>query len=215
MSYIKLVVLLLLPFILGATGEPEPAPASKEPLRRVQPPKPSTAVLLAQMCVAEISWPKRIPGTPNSFNTRECELMIEINSRNAKRNRVSVTLQTHRFNAYFKQPNRRRPWIQYLNAEGTEPLHWPKESASWRVHKPYWAAYLKVAEEYPKKARRKWHRPMCRRADDYGGRCDDDVHACDVPKQQCARRIFCLTEQTLQAYWNLECCRNPSWPKCQ
>lgn len=174
------------------------------------PPTPSTAVLLAQMCVAEISWQAR-EGKPD---TLECELMIEINYRNAKRNSTSVVQQTQRFNAYFKNPDKQRPWIQYLNAASTKPTHWPRKAASWKVHRKYWEAYLKVAKDYPKKSRRKWHRPLCIRADDYGGRCDDDVHACDIPKQKCALKISCLRDQTHQAYWNLECCRNPTLLKC-
>lgn len=186
---------LLLPFMLGAASSTGGPPV----------PTPSTAVLLAQMCVAEISWQK---------DTRECELMIEINYRNAKRNGISVELQTRKFNAYFKTPNKQRAWIQYLNAEGTVPYHWPQEAASWKVHKKYWEAYLQIAKNYPKKSRRKWHRPLCIRADDYGGRCDDDVHACDVPKQKCALKIRCLRDQTHQHYWNLECCRHRDWLKC-
>ena len=195
------LLLLLLPFMLGATPAPEKIPENGPvPGDVPAPPTPSVAVLLAQMCVSEISWQK---------DTRECALMIEINYRNAKRNGLSVVKQTKRFNSYFKHPNKRRPWIQYLNAEGSEPSLWPRKAAAWKVHKKLWNAYLQVAKDYPKKSRRRWYKPICERADDYGGRCDDNgLHACDTPKQKCARKISCLHNVTNQAYWNLECCRN-------
>lgn len=189
------LLLFILPFMLGST----PAPESADTPPSV--PKPSTAVLMAQMCVSEISWQK---------DPLECQLMMEVNYRNAKRNGINVETQTRKFNAYFKAPNKRRPWIQYLNEEGTKPHYWPSKAASWEVHKKYWKIYLDAAKKFPRRFKHKWYPALCARADDYGGRCDDNgLHACDTPKQgKCARLIRCLRKPTHQAYWNLECCRN-------
>jgi hypothetical protein len=192
-SMSRIFYILLLPFILGAA--PNSEIISEKPL----PAPPPLAVVLAQMCVSEISWQK---------DPRECELQIEINYRNAKRNGISVLRQTKQFNAYFKRPDWNRPWIQHLNAAGTKPDLWPNEMASWKVLKKYWEAYMKVAQDFPKKLKRKGYRPLCPRADDYGGRCDDNIDACDTPKQKCVRPVMCLNNRTKQAYWSRACCRN-------
>jgi len=199
MSTLQLIVISVA--LLFGVPSANIADAEKE-----EPSKPSTAVLLAQMCVSEISWQK---------DPRECRLMMEVNNRNAKRSNRTITKQTRLFNAYFKQPNQGRKWIQYLNAEGTAPKYWPQEAASWKKHRPYWAAYLAAAKQFLKQRTHQWFAPLCLRADDYGGRCDDNgLNACDTPKQTCARKITCLHDKTKQAYWNLDCCKKKNKTKC-
>lgn len=199
MSKFKLPMLVLCSCIIAA-----PVPASNpqtEPKLSTLPPPPAQTpvLLLAQTCVAEIGFDK---------DTRECQLMWEINGRNAERSNRTISHQTKLFNAYWKDPNKRRPWIQYLNAEGQKPHFWPDKAAAWKIHKPLWEAYLEAAKKFQKRFKSKRYRPLCRRADDYGGRCDDSVHACDTPKQRCAKPIWCLNGKTHQAYWSLSCCRD-------
>lgn len=162
-------------------------------------PRPSTPVLLAQMCVAEISW---------RHNTAECRLMWEINGRQANRANISIGGQTRQFNTYFKQPNTTRRWIQYLNKKATKPKHWPRKAGLWKTHQPIWLTYLAAATKFYNEFKQKTLNPLCPRATDYGGKCGDGKGACDVPRQKCAKPIWCLEGLTHQSYWSLDCCHD-------
>ncbi len=77
-------------------------------------------LLLAQTCVAEITFPAK---------PVECVAMWEINAVNASRKGIDIVEQTHAFNAYWRIESRResRPWVQTLTLEGTEPEGWPSK----------------------------------------------------------------------------------------
>ena len=203
MSRLKIIFVSLTATLLAASlvfaNKPVSTPPEQTPTK-VAPPTRTTPLLLAQTCVAEIGFNRK---------TDECQLMWEINGRNARRSSRTIDEQTMLFNAYWKNPDKNRPWIQYLNLEAEEPHLWPKNAATWAVHKKMWQSYLAAAAKFVEKFPTKRYRHICRRADDYGGRCDDGgLHACDTPKQKCAKPILCLSGRTHQAYWNLSCCRN-------
>ena len=156
-------------------------------------------LFLAQTCVAEIGFVR--PAT-------ECQLMIEINARNARASGVSVENYTRRFNAYWRSTvqRRARPWIVELDADGTKPPSWPKD-ARWSRYRPAWLAYLRTVKAVLGRYNSGTYKPLCRRANDYGGRCDDPRGACDVPRGRCVGPVLCLRGRTRQAYWDRYACR--------
>jgi hypothetical protein len=142
---------------------------------------------LAMMCVSEISLQPE---------TKECELMWEVNQRTADRRGVNILKQTEDFNAIFSWKTRvKREWVMELNLEGTMPPSWFGGSKSWKRHRVYWLRYLKAAKRFLQH-----HRPLCLEAGDYGG-------PADKPKKECYRRVRCLNGQTHQWYWNISGCR--------
>jgi len=196
MSVIKILFIVLAGLVLSASipeAESDSTPA-----------QPSTALLLAQTCVAEIGFYR---------DTSECVLMWEINQRNAKYRGVSIRKQTKQFNAYWKNPNKQRPWIQHLNEELKKPEHWPNRAASWAVHRPIWKSYLSAARTFLHQVSTQTYRNICPRAADYGGKCGDGKHACDKPRMTCAKPLLCLSGRTFQAYWDLTHCRRSAKTK--
>lgn len=93
---------------------------------------------------------------------------------------------------------KRRTWILHLNADGTEPRGWPA-NLSWARWRPLWLARLAAARAFVQDP----GEHPCPAARHYGGRCDDDRHACDeVP--WCWKREWCgLPRDALaQAYYS-------------
>ena len=116
----------------------------------------SLVLLLAQTCVAEISFHK---------DTTECTLMWEI----AERRRGRQTLEQHirKYNSYWKSTKQRnaRLWIAELDGD-EKPLHWPRY-LPWKLHLKMWKRYKRAARSFLKT--RKWRKQICKRAIDYGG----------------------------------------------
>ncbi len=142
------------------------------------------ALLLAQTCVAEISF---------QIDTRECQVMWHVNNANAKKRGLSLAEQTRQFNTYWRSEIRRarRPWIKYLNANLTKPKHWPA-TISWKNHKDRWRRYLDAARKFVRTDRH-LKRP-CLQALDYGSQTD-------VPKNKNYILTRCLGGNTKQRYW--------------
>lgn len=117
----------------------------------------SLTILLAQTCVAEISFQK---------DTTECVLMWEINQRNAELRNRSLRKQTLLYNAYWRstEQRNRRPWIQHLRGS-EEPKGWPKR-LHWKYHKHLWLKYVKAANEFLRTI--KTRKAICPGALDYG-----------------------------------------------
>ena len=142
-------------------------------------------LLLAMTCVAEVGFHK---------STEECQLMWEINERNAEARNRSLKKQTLLFNSYWKSKEQRsrRPWIRYLEGE-EEPKHWPK-TIRWGVHKRMWIRYVRAARVFlANKHRRK---EICPGALDYGA-------PQEYPRQASTmKRVWCV-DNTLQWYWAL------------
>jgi hypothetical protein len=157
-------------------------------------------VFLAQTCVSEISFQP---------DPQECIVMWEVNYRNARRSGIDLETFTRKFNAYWKNPNRSRPWIQHLNAEATEPHLWPK-STNWQAKRRSWQRYLRAAQKFLDAVRSGRHVSLCPSADDYGGRCDDNGKAACDPlskRLKCVTLAHCLGNRTLQQYWSRKYCR--------
>lgn len=157
------------------------------------------ALLLAHVCAAEVS----IQPT-----ARECEVMWEINARNADRKGITLEAHTRKFNAMFKpagaaQLERTRPWVVELTREGDRPASFRLD---WDKHRPWWLRYVAAADAFLASWAAGTWRPLCRAAQDYGGRCDDDKGACDHTRA-CFRRVLCLRGKGRQAYWNVTQCR--------
>lgn len=155
-------------------------------------------LLLAQTCVAEISFPS---------GTDECVAMWEVNARNAARRRVDIFQQTREFNAYWRSSEQRaqRPWVGELALDGAQPAQWPAH-LSWERHRGRWGAVVERAGQFVLDYRLGRHRAVCPGADDYGGDPDDDAGAEDSAPCPEAIRLTCIPG-ALQAYWRLAGCR--------
>ncbi|MCH6551212.1 MAG: hypothetical protein IH804_04265 [Planctomycetes bacterium] len=155
-------------------------------------------LLLAQTCVAEITFPK---------TTVECVAMWEINANNAVRKGIDIVEQTHAFNAYWRIESRRRarPWVQGLTLEGARPEGWPPH-LNWERHRGRWLQIVARARRFVDEFPRGKHRRVCHGADDYGGDPDDGKAANDAKPCEDAVRITCIPG-SLQAYWRLAGCR--------
>lgn len=150
------------------------------------------ALLLAQMCVSEISF------QPDS---EECLLMVEVNQRNADRRGITLERQTKSFNAIFDpRTHVRRAWIFNLNHYGTMPTGWNGTIHSWNYRKPMFLNYLNSIKRWLKRQEEGLGKPMCYQAEDYGGNMDK--------LGDCAVRVNCLRGHTLQTYYNLRQCRH-------
>lgn len=157
-------------------------------------------LLLAQTCASEISIHP---------STQECVVMWEVNYRNAKRSGITLAAHTKKFNAYWRNPNNGRRWVQYLNHEAAEPRYWPKH-IKWQHYRANWQRYLLRARKFVNDVNAGRHTALCPAAEDYGGRCDDaGVAACDPLHKtvSCAMLTRCLDNLTLQWYWTLKHCR--------
>lgn len=125
-------------------------------------------LILAQTCAAEVGF------TDWSEDSDECVLMWEINDRNSKikKPKRSLATQTKLYNSYWKysKENRPRPWIAYLNYEGSKPKYWPKK-LKWSNHMYIWLNYLHNAEKFVKERRQSTYKPKrCALASEYGGK---------------------------------------------
>lgn len=115
-------------------------------------------LLLAQTCVAEISFQK---------DPTECIVMWEINERAAKASKRTLKKQTLLYNSYWKSRKQRnaRKWIMFLEHD-EEPKHWPK-GLRWKYHKHLWLKYVRAARTFL--ATRHKREPLCPHAVQYGG----------------------------------------------
>ena len=148
----------------------------------------STALTLARACVAEIG----IEGRDD-----ECLLMWSI----LRAKGGSVAKVATQYNTLLRRNNAADPraWVLALNAQGTKPNGWPS-TMSWALWRGRWLDKLATAEKFL--AAKPKH--PCPAATHYGGRCDDDKHACDaVPSHW--RRELCgqPLDYFAQAYWSV------------
>ncbi len=155
-------------------------------------------LLLAQTCVAELSFPA---------GTEECAAMFEVNARNAARRGIGIAQQTREFNAYWHSPKQQaqRPWIAHLTLDGTQPAQWTTH-LPWERRKGSWEAVVARARVFVRDYPRGRHRSVCPGADDYGGNPDDERGAEDSKPCPEALRVACIPG-SLQVYWRLAGCR--------
>jgi len=139
------------------------------------------ALLLAQTCVAEISFGKDVS---------ECVLMWQINADNAERKGRTLRHQTLLYNGYWKSPKQQqnRAFIKELR-DDKKPKSWPA-NMGWKRHRPMWMAYLTAALNFIEKPP---NNHLCPGAIDYGavGECPGNG------KEQ----YRCLDGNTKQIYW--------------
>jgi hypothetical protein len=152
--------------------------------KSLTPSQIALSLLLAQTCVAEISFQK---------DASECIVMWEVNKRNATARGRTIRKQTLLFNSYWRsKPQRaRRPWIGLLTADGRKPMRWPKR-LSWKAHRPRWLRYVQAANQFvlgklPE---------MCPQAVDYGA-------PYETPNSVYRARVNCLGGKTKQLYWRV------------
>lgn len=150
------------------------------------------ALLLAQMCVAEISLPAP---------TGECVIQWHAQADLAEQAARGLEAQVRAYTPIFKRKKNgewllngpRRAWIRALTSTAAEPEHWPA-NARWEDHAPAWLAVYEAAQAF---LAGETLNP-CPEAEHYGGRCDDEKGACDPPAA-CMARVDC--GETRQAYW--------------
>lgn len=147
-------------------------------------------LLLAQMCVAEIGL---------TGKNEECQLMWSVLEGRSFRSKKSFRYMVNNYNTLMRRRKGGREWVLGLNAESSEPNHWPQKD-KWVVWRPAWQGRLETA--------RKWlaDKPPhpCPRAVHYGARCDNHKFACDeVPA--CYVRVWCgkPRDYFAQAYWHV------------
>lgn len=163
------------------------------------------AVLLAQMCVAEIDF----PATPAGLV--ECQIMWSINDQTAQRwddgARPGSTIVevVHLYNSTWKCTDRacdtrRMKRNRELNAVGTRPQHWDRDS-DWQRYRKRWLTMVRYAIKWLADDRPRPHTTrQCWRANHYGG-------AMDKPKD-CWVHINC--GPTRQRYYHSgRRCRDP------
>jgi len=92
----------------------------------------------------------------------------------------------------------RAHWILRLGPEGMPPATWP-DDRRWSKYGPRWQRRLGLARSFVADP----GKHPCPEAKHYGGRCDDDVHACD-PAPSCWVRVWCgrPVDFYAQAYWS-------------
>lgn len=148
-----------------------------------------TALMLAQMCVAEISF---------TNDVRECEVMWSISQKYLSEHR---TMERHirSYNTYWKKTETalnnqaQRPWIRHLDYK-KRPKDWPR-TASWRRWRPVWLKMREAAIEWLKAGR-----PLRM----YN--CPHAIHYAApyvVPRDKRLRRVRCLPlgVKQHQSYW--------------
>lgn len=91
---------------------------------------------LAQSFVAEAGW----------LAERDWAAMAHIHYRRAQQRGVTMAQQVTDYCAAFKRPSERR-WVLGLNAELSEPPHWPQK-LSWARHRPWWHQALRRAGQF-------------------------------------------------------------------
>lgn len=167
---------------------------------------PVLATLLAQQCVAEVSLAPRIqvpPAQRRHQKVLECQAMWHVLAAKVDYDRARLAGLVLRYNTLFKRGgSTRRRWVLELQPGSDAPPSWPR-TASWRRHRPMWEAVMAAAEAFVRDP----GQPPCPRADHFGGRCDDDAHACD-PVPPCWERQWCGRPRSWwsQAYWRRQRC---------
>lgn len=145
------------------------------------------ALLLARTCVAEI-------GFQEESSVEECQLMWQVNARNAKRSGRSLTRQTLRFNSFWKVRDRQalRPFIGHLDGP-EEPHDWPR-ALKWTRYRDKWLEYRRAAMAFAKRPQDTAH--ICPEAINYGA-------PTEVPDATNQEPVYCLGGKTRQKYWRV------------
>ena len=157
------------------------------------------AVLLGQQCVAEISLSPRLQAPRRQRllqKLRECDLMWHILASKVEYDEQRLRKLVARYNTLFKRRSSVRAWVFELDAGAAEPPSWSQ--GSWERHRDMWETILTHARSFLEDP----GAHPCPSANHFGGRCDDDDHACD-PVPVCWQRQWCgrAPEYWSQAYW--------------
>ncbi len=146
------------------------------------------ALLLARTCVAEI-------GMQDEATVEECQLMWEVNRRNAERAGRTLEEQTLKFNSFWKVKDRQllKPWI--LHMDGPEKPHgWPRV-LRWARYKDKWLSCRRAALAFVKSPTDTSY--LCVEAINYGAQKE-------IPKDARQETVYCLGGVTLQRYWRFK-----------
>lgn len=189
----KIVPLILFTIIAGLIV---PARASED--RQEDP-----ALWLARACVAEISlaFRQEVPKKKRlKQKLEECRLMWWIQLEKAEAKGIDMVAQVKQYNSLFKTKPHSRRYVFHLNPEGTEPEGW-RANADWGVYRDTWLNIYEAAKEFSLDP----GKHPCPAATEYGGRCDDNQHACDQTPV-CWERKLCgrPLEWWSQAYYKAD-----------
>ena len=161
------------------------------------------ALMWGHACVAEISLAYRLE-VPKKKRLKqkleECRLMWHIQLDKAKAKGIAPTEQVTKYNTLFKRSKSRRLYILQLNANGDRPADWPNTTV-WENYRDTWLAIYEEAKKFSVDP----GKHPCPKAKEYGGRCDNNQHACDKPAP-CFRRALCgrPIEWWSQAYYEVD-----------
>lgn len=160
----------------------------------------SLAVLLAQMCVAEID----IGVRPERAEQRECVLHYATLAQRARGKWEELAGIVRGYSTVFRCEGHRcdRPrlrMIRSMDQFGSEPVFWDERAGSWQRYREAWLRRVGVALQWLEGGMR-WPRGTsvgCQAATQFGGRCAA-YGACDaVPS--CWRLAPC--GDTASAFW--------------
>ncbi|NIR31711.1 MAG: hypothetical protein GWN84_20840 [Gammaproteobacteria bacterium] len=171
--------------LVAATGRAAPQVSTAE--------RPPLAVALGRQSVAEIDLP-----ADEDRADDESWLMWHINRARALSRGQPLARQVRRYNTMPRtRRGSRAAWVLRLGAGVDPPPTWPSDRR-WSKYGPRWQRRLELARRFV--ADPGTH--PCPEATHYGGRCDDDVHACD-PAPWCWQRVWCgrPRDYWAQAYW--------------
>lgn len=165
------------------------------------------ALLYGQQCVAEISLALRQKvAKPQRVRNKieECNLMWSILRDRADRAGVSEPWMIRQYNTLFKREDSWRHYILHLTPTTMQPERWPS-TMDWQVYRTTWSRIYASAQKFVAVGTRH----PCPKANHFGGRCDDDDHACD--ERPCWERQWCgrPKEWFAQAYYKARACKPP------
>jgi hypothetical protein len=152
--------------------------------------EPNASLTLAIACVAEIGLEGRVD---------ECLLMWSI--LRAKGGDEGLVISAIAYNTLLRRNDRSgaRAWVLNLTADGNEPAGWPS-TLRWENWRDRWALKLAAARRFVASP----PKHPCPRATQYGGRCDDARHACDVVPKSWVRELCGQPlDYYAQAYWSI------------
>jgi len=149
--------------------------------------KDSPALIIAQACVAEISF--------GGGGVGECTDMWSVNLRAVGGDLDRMPGQAIKYNTLMRRKRGNRAWVLELDIDGNEPKGWElsERGALWSNFRELWLKILVAANNWLKQ-------PLITcSADKYGGDCNSGKDACDpVPAHWIS--VSCGSDNA-QAYW--------------
>lgn len=168
-------------------------------------------LLYAQQCVAEVSlaFRKEVPEHKQlRQKIEECNLMWHILRNRSEHSKYTEEGMIYQYTSLFKRKKSWRFYIFDLNPAITKPDRWP-DNMRWEDHKTTWSEIYTLAGKFV--AGETSH--PCPAANQFGGRCDNNEHACDATPR-CWTRQWCKRPKSWwsQAYHTERPCPSGAIP---